>query len=153
MKRSLLLVLLAIVVAVALLVLAAGAVILPIQHASRNPPRVYAYRDWQSVGVRVHAGDVLHIRAKGEWMYTPGDYHGPEGHPRYAAPSFYPLPGVRGGALLGRVGEDGDPFYVGRRATWPVDRDGTLYLRIDDDVLSDNDGFVTVEVSVTEAGP
>jgi hypothetical protein len=153
MKRSLLLVLLAIIVAVVLLVLAARAVIRPIQHASWNPPRVYAYRDWQSVGVRVHAGDVVHIRAKGEWMYTPGDYHGPEGHPRYTAPSFYPLPGVRGGALLGRVGEDGAPFYVGRRATWPVDRDGTLYLRIDDDVLSDNEGFVTVEVSVTEASP
>ena len=153
MKRSLLLVLLAVVVAVALLVLAGRAVVRPIRHASLTQPRVYAYRDWQSVGVRVHAGDILHIRAKGTWMYTPDEYHGPEGHPRYTAPSFYPLPGVRGGALLARIGEAGDPIYVGRRMTQRVDRDGTLYLRIDDDVLSDNDGFVTVEVSLTGASP
>ena len=153
MKRSLLLVLLAVVVAVVLLVLAARAVLRPVQHASLTQPRIYAYRDWQSVGLRVHAGDSLNIRAKGTWLYTPGEYHGPEGHARYAAPSFYPLPGVRGGALIGRIGETGEPFYVGRRLTRTIDRDGTLYLRIDDDVLSDNDGFVTVEVSVAEGSP
>jgi hypothetical protein len=153
MKRSLLLVLLAVVFAVMLLVMAGRAVLSPIRHASLTQPRVYAYRDWQSLGVRVHAGEVLHIRAEGTWMYTPGEYHGPEGHARYAAPDFYPLPGVPGGALLGRIGEGGDPFYVGRRLTRRVDRDGTLYLRIDDDILSDNDGFVTVEVTLTEASP
>jgi len=153
MKRSLLLVLLAVVVAVALTVLAARAVLRPVQHRSLTQPRIYAYRDWQSVGLRVHAGDILDIRARGSWMYTPDEYHGPEGHARYAAPSFYPLPGVRGGALIGRVGETGEPFYVGRRMTRRIDRDGTLYLRIDDDILSDNNGYVTVEVSITEGSP
>jgi hypothetical protein len=151
MKRSFLLVLLTVVVAIVLLALGAGAVIRPVQHEALTPPRIYAYRDWQSVGLYLHAGDTVHIRAQGSWTYTPGEFHGPEGHARYQAPSFYPLPGVRGGALIGRIGETGAPFYVGRRTVQYVNSDGLLYLRIDDDILSDNEGFVTVEVSVTQA--
>lgn len=153
MKRSLLLVLSTVVVAIALIALAARAIILPLRHETLAQPRVYAYRDWQSVGLRLHAGETLTIRAKGSWLYTPGEFHGPEGHARYQAPSFYPLPGVRGGALIGRIGEAGAPFYVGRRAIRHVDTGGMLYLRIDDDVLSDNEGFVSVEVSVAQATP
>ncbi|HIC88154.1 MAG TPA: hypothetical protein EYP04_01945 [Anaerolineae bacterium] len=122
---------------------------MPVSQESLIRPHIFAYRDWQSVGVRVRPGDVLRIRAKGTWMYTPGEYHGPEGHHRYRAPNFYPLPGVPGGALIGRIGEDGRPFYVGRGGTFPIDRAGALYLRIDDDILRDNDGWVTVEVTVT----
>ena len=159
MKRTfllllvLLLVLLTVVVAVALLVLAARAVIRPVQHEMLTPPRIYAYRDWQSVGLYLHAGDTLHIRAQGNWTYTPDEFHGPEGHARYRAPSFYPLPGVRGGALIGRIGEAGEPFYVGQRTMQYVNAEGMLYLRIDDDILSDNKGFMTVEISVVEATP
>ena len=149
MKRSLLLVLSTVVVATVLLTLAARAVMRPVQHETLTHPRIYAYRDWQSVGLYLHAGDTLYIRAQGSWLYTPGEFHGPEGHARYQAPSFYPLPGVRGGALIGRIGETGAPFYVGKRATRYVDRDGMLYLRIDDDILSDNEGYVTVEIHVS----
>lgn len=158
MKKSLLLVLvalvavLALVAVVALGVLVAGVAVRPRAHGALDQPRIYAYRDWQSVGVRLHQGDVVSIRAEGEWLYTPGEYHGPQGHARYTAPSFYPLPGVRGGALLGRIGDHGEPFLVGRRTTRLAEGDGMLYLRIDDDILSDNDGYVTVEVTVTEGG-
>ena len=126
---------------------------MPVAQESLTSPRIFAYRDWQSVGVRVQEGDTLQIRAKGIWLYTPGEYHGPEGHARYRAPGFYPLPGVRGGALIARIGEDGKPFYVGGRSTHWVDKVGTLYLRIDDDILGDNEGYVTVEVTVTQPTP
>jgi hypothetical protein len=141
-------VLLTVVVSTVLLSLAARAVIRPVRHETMAEPRIYAYRDWQSVGLHLHRGDTINIRAQGNWLYTPGELHGPEGHPRYAAPSFYPLPGVRGGALIGRIGETGAPFLVGRRTTRYVDAGGMLYLRIDDDILSDNEGFVTVEITV-----
>jgi hypothetical protein len=101
----------------------------------------------------VQDGDTLRLQAKGTWLYTPDEYHGPEGHARYRAPSFYPLPGVRGGALIGRIGEDGQPFYVGRHSTRWVEREGTLYLRIDDDILSDNEGYVSVEITITQPTP
>ncbi len=99
--------------------------------------------------MQVQEGDSLEIEAAGTWLYTPNEYHGPEGSPRYRAPSFYPLPHVPGGALLGRIGDEGQPFYVGRGGSWRVDTAGLLYLRIDDDILSDNDGWVTVAVTLT----
>ncbi len=96
------------------------------------------------------------IRARGEWLYTPGEYHGPEGHARFPAPSLYPLsnPGgyerthaVPGGVLIGRIGEDGPPFLVGRGTTVRAEKQGALYLRVNDDELTDNEGWVEVQVN------
>lgn len=153
MKKSFLLVLLTFVALIGLIGLAFQEGVSPMPQQSLSRPRIFAYRDWQSIGVRLREGDTLRLRATGSWLYTPDEYHGPEGHARYRAPSFYPLPGVRGGALIGRIGEEGPPFYVGRRSTRWIDQDGTLYLRIDDDILSDNEGFVTVEVTVIQPTP
>ena len=111
-------------------------------------PHVYAYKDWQSIGVQVDPGDRLYIRARGEWLYTPGEYHGPEGHRYYRAPNTYPISGIAGGVLLARVGDEGRIVTVGRGTSLVVEQTGTLYLRINDDILSDNEGFVTVEVEV-----
>jgi hypothetical protein len=116
-------------------------------------PRIYAYHGWQSVGVYVKRGDRLDIRAEGVWSYTPGEYHGPGGHPRFTSPSFYPLPGVPGGILIGRIGEQGEPFPVSIHFDMhSAGREGLLYLRIDDDILSDNDGWVAVDVNVISSG-
>jgi hypothetical protein len=83
-------------------------------------------------------------------MYTPiGSYNGPEGHKTYWAPDFYPLPGgPRAGCLIGRIGEGGQPFYVGKHHVSTAGSDGTLYLRINDDIVSDNKGYLTVTVTV-----
>jgi hypothetical protein len=118
-------------------------------------PRIYAYRDWQSVGLQVNEGDVIHIRASGQWLYTPGEFHGPEGHARYPAPDTYPVPGadIPGGVLLARIGDDGPPLLVGRGRTLIASQSGRLYFRINDDILTDNEGYVTVEISVDRATP
>ena len=123
----------------------------PLRQNVLSQPRVYAYRDWQSVGVQLSPGDIVRLRAEGTWLYTPGEYHGPEGHRSYPAPNTYPINGIAGGVLLGRVGEDGYAFIVGRGGTFVADREGFLFLRINDDVLSDNEGYVTVEFEVTPA--
>src|SRR5512136_2655765 len=116
--------------------------------------RVYAYRGWQSTGIQLHKGDQYILRAQGLWMYSPyAGPNGPEGHRRYLAPSFYPLPNVGGGSLIGRVGEEGQPFYVGRGRSGLADRNGLLYLRIDDDLLGDNVGSVTLKVTVIAPTP
>jgi hypothetical protein len=116
--------------------------------------RVYAYRGWQSTGVQLHKGDWYTIQAEGIWLYSPyAGPNGPEGHRRYLSPDFYPLPKVGGGALIGRIGEEGRPFYVGRGTSGSVDHNGLLYLRIDDDLLGDNVGSLTIEVTVTPPTP
>ena len=122
-----------------------------IEHGSLAKIQIFAYRDWQSTGLRVHEQEIVDISAQGTWLYTPGEYHGPKGHQRYSSPSFYPLPGVPGGALIGRIGEEGEPFYVGEHMRRQVEHNGLLYLRIDDDILSDNEGFVQVEVQISPA--
>jgi hypothetical protein len=122
----------------------------PLAQEKMATPRIYAYRSWQSVGIQVNPGDVIHIRARGRWLYTPGETHGPEGHARYPAPNTYPIAGgnIPGGVLLARIGEQGRPQLVGRGRMLIADRSGTLYFRINDDILSDNEGYVTVEVTV-----
>jgi len=123
----------------------------PVQKADLVERRVYAYRGWQSMGVALHPGEVVTITARGKWLYSPKvGYYGPEGAPRskYPAPSHYPLPNGIGGCLIGRIGEDGTPFYVGRQAIIRSGTTGLLYLRINDDIVTDNDGFVTVEIRV-----
>ena len=132
-------------------VLAAGQTLTPVRQADMAQHRVFAYRDWQSVGVRLQLHDSVQIHAKGEWSYTPGEFHGPEGHPRYPAPSFYPIPYGRGGTLIGKIGETGEPFLVGKSGWAQATVSGTLYLRINDDILSDNKGWVQVTVAVTPA--
>lgn len=139
-------------------VLAANA--LPVAQETLHQQKIYAYREWQSVGVQVHEDEAVVIEASGEWLYTPGDYHGPAGHPRYPAPDFYPIPGAPGGILIGKIGATGTPFIVGDGTTvsayaWQA-RDGLqisgfLYLRINDDILSDNKGAVVVAVTVNKA--
>jgi hypothetical protein len=151
-KRSLPIVLLALTFCSACLVQGLRANLSPVAQGDLSQPRIYAYRDWQSVGVRVEPGDRLYLRARGRWLYTPGEYHGPEGHREYRAPNTYPMPGVAGGVLLGRVGETGQLFIVARGGSFSVNDSGVLYLRINDDILSDNEGYVTVEVEVDAAG-
>lgn len=152
------LILLALMVACGAIVWLARTGIGPLSQDSLSSPRVYAYRDWQSVGVQVDPGDRVHIRAQGSWLYTPGEYHGPEGHASYPAPDTYPISGhgVAGGVLLARIGEVGQPMLVGRGRTIVAERGGTLYCRINDDILSDNKGHVAVEITVespSEASP
>ena len=132
---------------------------LPVAQETLHQQKIYAYRDWQSVGVQVHEDEVVELQASGAWLYTPGDYHGPEGHPRYPAPDFYPIAGVPGGILIGKIGETGTPFIVGNGTTvsayeWQAregeQMSGFLYLRINDDILSDNKGAVVVAVTVNK---
>ncbi len=111
---------------------------------------VYAYRQWQSTGIKLAAGDTAIIRARGQWLYSPiVGLNGPNGG-RPAGPQ-YPLPNVPGGALLARVGDDGAPAFAGAWARVQATSRGFLYLRINDDLLGDNVGTLTVEISVTPA--
>jgi len=111
---------------------------------------VYAYRQWQSTGIKLNTGDRFTVAARGEWSYSPVvGLHGPEG--AQPAPPYYLLSSAPGGALIGQVGENGDPFYVGRSTTGIASAPGLLYLRINDDRLGDNIGQLTIEITIIPA--
>ena len=138
------------ILAVAILYLLLARVMAPTLQEDMARIEIYAYRGWQSTGVRLEPNEVAVIRAKGNWLYTPGEWHDADGHRRYAAPNFYPMAGVRGGVLLGRVGE-GMTQLVGSRAHVYASEGGMLYLRINDDILSDNEGSLQVTIEVLPA--
>ena len=126
-------------------------VLTPTHQEDMAQTRVYAYRDWQSTGIRLEVGEEVAIRATGEWLYTPNEWHGAEGHARYPAPDFYPMSHVPGGLLLARIVEAGGPVWVGKDTTLWVNNPGMLYLRINDDQLSDNKGVLDVKIEVIPA--
>jgi hypothetical protein len=108
---------------------------------------VYAYRGWQSTSVRLAPGDRVRLIAKGEWQYSPvARMHDANGG--LWAPDYYPLGRGRalGGALIGRIGDNGEPFFVGRRSTLYAEAAGFLYLRINDDLLGDNRGQLSLTI-------
>jgi hypothetical protein len=124
----------------------------PHPQAELSAQSVYAYRQWQSTGLYLNAGDRVYLTAQGQWSYSPvAGFHGPAGG-RWA-PSYYPLPTALGGALLGRVGETGEVFFVGPRVAFSPAQAGLLYLGINDDLLSDNTGVLTVKIRVASPTP
>lgn len=136
---------------------AAGWAAQPAQWRASRPAEklvypVYAYRQWQSTGIKLAPGDSVVLRATGEWAYSPVvGLHGPAGG--RPAPTSYPLPQAPGGALLARVGDSGPATYAGVRLRLTAAEGGLLYLRINDDLLGDNQGVLEVEIHVTRATP
>ena len=50
--------------------------------------------------------------------------------------------------VVGKIGEDGDPFFIGNaRAPLRVRGSGRLYLGINDDFLQDNSGSLRVVIA------
>ncbi|MEM7536283.1 MAG: hypothetical protein AAF639_29130 [Chloroflexota bacterium] len=120
----------------------------PIAQEDLHESRIHAYRDWQSTGVQLQQGDWVMIEAEGTWLYTPNVYHGPAGSRYSQAPGFYPLPHFPSGSLIGRIDEYGDSFYVGDNTQFKAVTQGVLYLKINDDIVSDNEGWVAVDVTL-----
>ncbi len=123
----------------------------PTRQETMAQTQIFSYRGWQSTGIRLQANETAVIRATGDWLYTPGEWHDANGHRRYPAPSFYPLSGVAGGVLLGRIGENGSVQSLGSRGRLWATEPGMLYLRINDDILSDNQGSLSISINVIPA--
>lgn len=107
--------------------------------------RVPASSSWIATGITVRKGDVISFSTTGEVQLSDNasDRARPAGANR-AAP-YAPLPTVNAGALIGRVGGNGQPFGVGDQASVPMPNDGMLYLAVNDDERGDNAGeFIVV---------
>ncbi|SEJ56395.1 hypothetical protein SAMN05192553_105110 [Cyclobacterium xiamenense] len=52
------------------------------------------------------------------------------------------------GSLIGKIGEDGDWFLVGKGGTFTTNSKGRLYLRVNDRLVTDNDGYYTIQYEI-----
>jgi hypothetical protein len=108
---------------------------------------VVAAVPWTDTGISVRPGQALYFDANGRVSWGPGRSDGPAGEggsPRNAA---RPIPGRPAAALIGRVGDSDEIFFIGSDSG-PIRMrsGGRLHLGINDDMLNDNSGAFRVTI-------
>lgn len=102
---------------------------------------------WTRTGIELQDGQQLWFDARGEVRWGPGRKDGPGGESGSPRNPARPIPNRPGAALIGRLGENGDPFFIGSDpGPIRVRGRGMLYLGINDDYLLDNSGGFRVTV-------
>lgn len=102
---------------------------------------------WTRTNVELRDGQDLWFDARGELRWGPGRKDGPGGESGSPRNPARPIPSRPGAALIGKIGENGDPFFIGNdRGPIRVRGRGILFLGINDDYLQDNAGAFRVIV-------
>ena len=110
---------------------------------------IAANQVWQDTGVSVKPGDILTIEyVSGQWAPWPGGAYDASGTGVVSYCDCNVMQYVSHASLIGKIG-DGDPFSVGSYYSHAVTQSGPLDLQINDAVLRDNAGSITVKISVT----
>ena len=104
---------------------------------------------WTPTGMTVRRGEVLNFNTTGEIRLSgdASDMASPAGSRsgRYAPNA--PLPKNFAGALIARVGNNGEPFPIGNDTRVTMPADGQLFLGINDDAVGDNGGGFRVQIT------
>jgi hypothetical protein len=102
---------------------------------------------WTDTGIEVRAGREIYFTASGQVTWGRDRKDGPEGERGSPRNPGRPIPNRPGAALIGKVGPNGDPFYIGSdEGAVRMRSSGRLYLGINDDFLLDNSGAFHVLV-------
>ncbi len=110
---------------------------------------VAADRVWTDSGLDVAQGRELTVEADGKVWASPTLSYGPEGESRrpewkqYSVIAEAPHLG-----LIGKIGENGTPFFLGRSYQARLAASGRLYLGVNDRDAANNKGEFTVKVTV-----
>jgi hypothetical protein len=108
---------------------------------------VAANTAWSDTGIDVRPGQTVSFEATGEVTWGPSRRDGPAGEHNSPSNPNRPMPNRPAAALIGRVGEGADYFFIGDgTGQIRVRNGGRLYLGINDDVLNDNRGSFRVVV-------
>ncbi len=109
---------------------------------------VSARTPWTDSGVDVRGGQEIFFVATGEVRWGPGRRDGAAGERNSPSNQGRPMPDRNAAALIGKIGENGDPFFIGGTTqAIRVRGVGRLYLGINDDFLDDNTGALRVVIS------
>jgi len=102
---------------------------------------------WTRTNIELRDGQDLWFDSRGEVRWGPGRKDGPGGESGSPRNPARPIPSRPGAALIGKIGESGDPFFIGNdRGPIRVRGRGTLFLGVNDDYLQDNSGGFRVIV-------
>jgi hypothetical protein len=112
---------------------------------------VSARQGWTSTGMTVKRNDTLSFNASGEVQLSgdANDVATPFGSKSGRKATNAPLPGALAGALIGRIGSNGQPFAIGSGVSIKMPGDGQLFLGVNDDGFDDNRGEFRVDVGRT----
>jgi len=103
---------------------------------------------WSDSGIDVRAGQTIFFSATGRVRWGPSRQDGPEGEHNSPRNDSRPIPGRPAAALIGRVGDGSDVFFIGDdQGPMRMRASGRLYLGVNDDYLKDNTGSFRVTVS------
>lgn len=108
---------------------------------------VVANAAWSDTGIDVNSGQTIYLEATGEITWGPHRTAHPGGEENSPYNAARPMPNRPGAALIGRVGNSSDFFFIGDdRGPMRIRGAGRLFLGINDDNLSDNRGYFRVVV-------
>lgn len=103
---------------------------------------------WTATGLTVRRGEVLTFHTTGEVQLSadPSDVANAAGSKSGRRAANAPL-NAFAGALIGRIGPNGQPFGIGNATSVPMPAAGQLYLGVNDDGFDDNQGEFRVEIT------
>jgi len=106
---------------------------------------------WFDTGLELKAGQTIQISSFGKILWNLKDraFCGPDGAVPYTLEENKPIPGVGAGALIGKIGEDTlESFFIGEGREVLVLQSGRLFLGINEDHTTDNEGLFRARVRV-----
>lgn len=109
---------------------------------------VSARQAWTATGMTVKRNDTLSFNATGEVQLSgdANDVATPFGSKSARKATNAPLPSVLAGALIGRIGSNGQAFAIGSGVSIKMPADGQLFLGVNDDGFDDNRGEFRVDI-------
>jgi hypothetical protein len=102
---------------------------------------------WTDAGLEVRPGQPIYFMATGDVRWGPNRRDGAAGERNSPRNPGRPLPDRPAAALIGRIGERDEFFFIGADpGPYRARGNGRLFLGINDDVLTDNTGVLRVTV-------
>jgi hypothetical protein len=103
---------------------------------------------WTDAGIDVRSGQPLYFSATGQVRWGPNRRDSAGGERNSPYNQNRPMPDRSAAALIGKIGENGDPFFIGDdREAIRLRGSGRLFLGINDDYLGDNSGTLRVLIA------
>ena len=108
---------------------------------------VPATATFSDTGLEVERGDMVEVEANGTISFADGATQvGPDGHAPDDSDALSVLRCPDHASLIGRLGEDGQPFPIGSQALFVATETDRLFLGVNDTVTTDNSGSFTARV-------